>query len=170
MHGTITPLDHAKSTPTYRNNLKVINDAVESFVETGVARIQDLDYSHLDNCNWTEKSKFWRQNRRVVASHHQVRSFVKRIAKDMKRPIITAELDGWQGAKVVVKIRYLRRSDVVVAPFHLLSEDSTSPVRIRHDTKNWYVHFHGPKGRELFEKWFEQCRTDPAFRKAMKLD
>jgi hypothetical protein len=169
MHGTLTPLDLAKSSATYRNNLSVINDAVESFVETGIARIQDLDYSHLGNSNWTEKSKFWRQNKRTIAGHQQVRSFVKKIARDLKRPIITAEMDGWQGQKVTVTIRYLKRNDVIMSPFHLLNDDIHSPVRVRRDTKNWYVHFHGPAGRQLFEKWYEQYPTVPEYRHALKL-
>ena len=41
-------------------------------------------------------------------------------------------------------------------------------VTRRQDQTNWYIQFCGDKGREAFEHWLEQCRTDPVFRKALK--
>jgi hypothetical protein len=162
------PIDVIKASKRYVADMKVINEALESFAATGVAIIRDLDYGNVPDA-YEEKVAFYRRNKRSIAARQQVRSFVKRIAKELKRPIITAELDGWGGIKVILTINRHKRNDVVVAPFHLLADDITSPVRMKSDGTNHYVWFHGPAGRALFEKWHREVRHDEAFRKAMCL-
>lgn len=179
MYGTITPLDRAKASARYVKAMELINGAVESFIETGIAMVRNIDMSDIPDNDWPTKYARYRKLNTSVASPLLVRSFVRKIAKDLGRPIIFAELDGWWGNRVRVTIRKRKYNEIVVAPF-LLALESTGqnyyrPVSNKvalwgtHDKTNRYFHFDGPKGRKAFEAWVEQCKTDPVFRKAMKL-
>ena len=101
---------------------------------------------------------------------------MKKIAKEMGRPIITAEHGGWGGRRVFVTIKKLKRNEVIVAPFLLFKVELhrrskvDGPIVLFNDKTNHYLQFFGPKGIAAYHKWAEQCRADEAFRKAMKLD
>ncbi len=177
MHETITPLDRAKASLRYTKAMSLINGAVESFIETGVAVIRGTDMSGIDYSDWKAKFKRYRTENTSIATPMFVRSFVRKVAQDLKRPIVFAVVDGWAGERVTVTIKKLKRNEVVAAPFLLALEsdsrwrkvDPKTPLWGHQDKTNWYFHFDGPNGRKAFEAWFEQCKTDPAFRKAMKL-
>ena len=176
MHQTIAPSTVAEISPTYARAMSDINKAVLEYVETGIANIIDLDYSQFDQSDCSAKRAHWRKNRQTVSCPYHVRSFVKKIAKEMGRPIITAEHGGWGGSRVFVTIKKLKRNEVIVAPFLLFKVELhrrskvDGPIVLFNDKTNHYLQFFGPKGIAAYHKWAEQCRADEAFRKAMKLD
>lgn len=174
----IEPLDLAKSSHTYAQAMAEINRAVEGFATTGIAEVHDPDLSHLDKNDWTARRHYWRKNRQTVSCSYHVKSFIKKIAKELGRPTIVAHHDGWCGPRVVVTIKQLKRNESIIAPFLLFdigdnnhwNVDLDNPIMLAKDKTNYYVYFNGPKGIKAYKKWAEQCRTDEAFRKAMKLD
>lgn len=181
MHGTITPLDHAKSSATYQKLQSEFNTALNRYIETGFLFLTDPKVDQ--SLEWTERRRLYRQQAPAIP-HVITRRLTRQIAKDLKRPVVIAEKSWWNSnypdGFTKVTIRKSQGRAVLVNSMFFLEEmpphswwrpENKGKIATRYDdTRNWYLYFSGLKGHEQLNNWVEHCTTDPACRKALKLD
>lgn len=156
----------------FTDTMAEVTRDVEEFLTNGVC-LQHQDWSRR------EDATYW--------PHFNRRRFMRAIAKENKRPFITAIRTFYphyvagqgvdrsdlrfMGRIVIPKRKYLAP---VVSALLLVAEkgvrrwDREIPVSVN-GTSVAAFRFYGDEGREHFENWLLQCRTNPEFRKAMRL-
>ena len=83
MHGTITPLDRAKSSATYQKLHSEFNTTLIRFVETGFLHLVDPKID--PNADMTTRRRQYREGAPSIP-HNIMRRLARQIGKDLKRP------------------------------------------------------------------------------------
>lgn len=157
---------------TFTDTMAEVTLNVEEFLTNGV-------YVQYQNWGRREDDTYW--------PHFNRRRFMRAIAKENKRPFITAIRTFYpnyvagqgvdrsdmrfMGRIVIPRRKYLAP---VVSSLLLAAEKGISrhnrdvPVSVQGTSVATFA-FHGDEGREHFENWLVQCRTNPEFRKALRL-
>jgi hypothetical protein len=174
MHGTIGKVAAAQASATYVREMASVQKIIEDYVETGVAQLTETDMRAThdgDPNDYLLWRKGYRENRVFISSPFNMRQFVRRVAKDLNRPIVIAYRSFWGAGtdNTRVTIKKLKRHIPLVAEFFLTEGSYHGPVYLHKDQTNWYLKFSGEQGRKLYEHWYEQCRTNPEYRKALKI-
>lgn len=164
----------AEQSALYVHVSDTIREATEHFLVTGIAFVREPVMSDL---TWQDKCREYHKQPGMTREG-LVRRFLRMVAKEQKRPFVYAHTGGWRDASKL-SLTIPRRAFLHPIIFSLLiGSRETSPrsarmnnIPLSHysDKSNWYFFFSGEAGRRLFDAWYEQCRTDPAFRKALKL-
>lgn len=164
-------MDLRAASPTYDRVMSNFETAANQFYETGFFEASAPPIR--PNESW---SKRWREHdKQFPISKTFIRKVVRRIAKDLKRPVIIAETEFYSGEHIRVQLRKSKNTAPLFAQFMLLEEKpaysdrKATTISWRQDGSNWYVEFRGTKGRRVFEDWKRNCRFDPTCRKALKL-
>lgn len=109
--------------------------------------------------------------------------YARSIARTTKRPFVWAEGGDyreydWTTRKrkdevkfyVGLTMKQRKYFDPIIAPIRLLDGNSYDcPLTVRQDHTNYYVSFRGNIGKSLWQDFIHQCRTNPAYRKALKI-
>ena len=164
----------AEQSALYVRVSDTIREATEHFLVTGIAFVREPVMSDL---TWRDKYREY-SKQPGMTREGLVRRFLRMVAKEQKRPFVYAHTGGWRDASelflTIPKKAFLR--PVIFSL--LIGSRETNPrsarmadIPLSHytDMTNCYFFFRGETGRRLFDAWYEQCRTDPAFRKALKL-
>ena len=162
-------MDLRAASPTYDRVIGNFEQAAKLFVETGFFEVTDPEVRQ--DQTWSQR---WREHEKnFPISKTFIRKVMRQVAKDLKRPIIIAEVDYWSGEKRIrVKLRKSKRTDPLVAQFMLLEEGfsvARTPISWRQDGSNRYFWFLGDKGVRAYDEWKRLCCSDPACRAALKL-
>lgn len=145
---------------------RIITAATMQFLTTGVAQIPEQAPYDIWWIRWGQRSRF------------QWYGYFRQLARDAKRPFVS--LDGYARTLTISKRKYL---EPVLGPFLLAGREfnrarwwdtrwpaePVPPVTWRQNTVNWTFDFWGDPGEQLKQSWLEQCRTNPAFRRALRL-
>jgi hypothetical protein len=168
-------MDLRAASPTYDRVMGNFEAAAKQFSETGF--FEAFDPKPNGEKSWHQRWKA--HERECPVSKTIMRKVMRKVASELKRPIIIAETDYWHeaGIRTRVKLRRTKNNAPVIAQFLLLNEpdggrysSGKKPgVYSGQDGTNWYVTFLGDKGQKIFRQWKEQVVADPACRKAMKL-
>jgi hypothetical protein len=161
---------------TYAQVVGNLDQAVQSLLTTGFV---ELVVPAGEYGTEEKRRAFWRQvENEWPIGRVFVRKVIKRIARELKRPIVVVEHAPWMARKYEVTMRQRKHLAPLVAAFMLLPETEVvhrggkatirqgSGVRYRQDTVNWYVTF---DSREAYVGWRDYVLNDPACRKALKL-
>jgi len=168
--------------PAVAKDFANLVSVVEQFVEGGVAVLP----------RWNE-----REGEIVtrITTTHMVRSYLRVVARDLKRPFVCAlSYRPWSRITVagayertpvhewLVHIPHRVSLAPIVAPLIMLTEaNSNHEGRYGHAIdpakSSWWKRktidtftIRGEMDIRFFEAWLEKCRTDPVYRKALKLD
>lgn len=164
----------AEQSALYVHVSDTIREATEHFLITGIAFVREPVMSNL---TWWDRHREYCKQPGMIREG-TVRRFLRMLAKEQKRPFVYAHTGGWRDASelllIIPKKAFLRP---VIFSLLISSRETNRrsarlpniPLSHYSDTTNWYFLFRGETGRRLFDAWYEQCRTDPAFRKALKL-
>jgi hypothetical protein len=164
----------AEST-TYDRALSQLETAGQQLLDTGIVL---LEYPKINwppsHTPWTDPA--WSTARTeyrksfLPINNAIVRATIKRVARELKRPVIVAEKDyfGNPDGRIRVTIKRAKKRAPLVAQFMLLDYSSV-PISFRKDGTNWYLWFVGYKGVRAFKNWVEFCRIDPDCRSALML-
>ncbi len=164
----------AEQSALYVHVSDTIREATEHFLITGIAFVRE---PVMSGQTWRDKYSEYRKQpgmtREVI-----VRRFLRMVAKEQKRPFVYAHTGGWRDASELFLMIPKKAFLHPIISSLLIGSRETSPqsarmtdIPLSHytDMTNWYFFFRGETGRRLFDAWYEQCRTDPVFRKALKL-
>lgn len=146
---------------TERNQLfsKALNEATTNYILTGFARIPE------DGRYWNGWLK--EGHRTYFRWDH----YFRKLAKDLGRPFVFLPS---ASALVVSRRKY---TEPLIAQFLLIQQegagrwshpDEKTPVMYRKTNDRWYYRFHETMA-PVIEAWLVECRTNPEFRKALKL-
>lgn len=164
----------AEQSALYVRVSDTIREATEHFLVTGIAFVRE---PVISGPTWRDKYREYRKQLGMTRESI-VRRFLRMLAKEQKRPFVYAHTGGWCDASelflTILKKAFLRPvifSLLIGSQEADLQTARTTNLPLSHytDMTNWYFFFRGETGRRLFDAWYEQCRTDPAFRKALKL-
>lgn len=149
-------------TDNHQAFVQLLNEVTQSFLDTGVGRLPDN--------NW-----YWcgfREGTRWDWSH-----YISRLAKDMERPFVFC-----YGATLSIEKKAYTRP--LYAHLLLIAADGGHTQLYDWQTKNAarqkdvsftqtggriIFEFNTEQGRKLLAHWLEQTKTDPDFRKALRL-
>jgi hypothetical protein len=168
------------ASPTYHQTIKQLDDAVFHFLTTGVVELAD---PYVDQkADYTTRRKQWRDNAPSLPKQ-QLRKLVRKIAKELKRPIIIVETSWYPdpAGTIVVKLKKLKRHAPLMTTFFLLEQfdggyyqmdtrkEGESAFRWMACATEWRLVFIGKEGRAQFEEWMEFIQKTPECRKALKI-
>jgi hypothetical protein len=161
------------ASPTYAQVVGNLDRAVQSLLTTGFVELA-VPAEEFSREKW---HAFWRKvENEWPIGRVFVRKVIKRIARELKRPIVVVETAPWSPGVHEVTMRQRKALAPLVAAFMLLPENGEirrgqpvrqgTGIRYRQDTVNWYVTF---DSREAYVEWRDYVLNDPACRKALKL-
>ena len=168
-----------KMPETYNAVVSRLRDATDFYLRTGIAFLPstvELGADvHSNEFNWKECCKLYRAELSIIRPHF-VRGYLRRLSKEIKRPLIIAEENSWYRAQgrqsicvTIPKRKYLYGVNMILTLTAKPVSDKDNELQSCYDQTNMYYHFKGPKGRKLFEDFVENLIKEPVYRKAMKL-
>jgi hypothetical protein len=151
----------------YHDVVGEIERATRGYLETSIA-ILERDYTDTDKAG--------------MVRGQPIKNYLRRIAKDMKRPFVYAEVLSWHpwtnGKRDKSQTEWggsLRlpshnRFKPMLAALLLVAEPYGNHGPVVHRPGQTYNHFNfsGDGGRIVLEGFIEQCRADPVFRVCLR--
>jgi hypothetical protein len=160
-----------------------------------IARINELTDTFLETgfFTWSEDrtKEGWYNKRMPLVGHEtSVRKYVRKVAAELKRPFVIVDVStrsnytpgiGWvpdpnfYASVSIPSVKYtapLRSALLLVSQpvgRAFRRDKPPVPVGIRHECRRQIFYFYGPQGQHVFDEFMERCKTDKAFRKALKL-
>lgn len=155
-----------------------IRTTTENYISLGVAVVEDewskrFYTAKANNISWADALRAHRREYLSITSHTFVRSYLRVVAKELKRPFVVATN---RGTSIMLELPKRKRLEPCYAGFLLapcandMGRDSlmAAPIYYRPRKTILYVFFQGDAGRVMFNTFLERCRTDPEYRKALR--
>lgn len=136
----------------------VLQQATADYVLTGIGRRPQSSYGAVWWMRWDQRSYF------------QWDYYFAGLAKDLKRPFVYT----YDNHGLIVQRR--RYTEPLIGSFLLTalerkdrwSHYAHDAVTYRRTTDRWYFYFDGI-ATKLLEHWLDECRTNPEYRRALRL-
>jgi hypothetical protein len=169
------------NSPTYHATIAQLNGAVEFFLKTGFLMLEDPEIDKA--VSWPQRHREWVKNAPPLPQP-QMRKLIRKIAKELKRPLVFAHKAYYPNhdGVITVQLKRIKRHAPLMSPFFLLNSyegkswefDKLTPGNIfafrwKAAPANWELVFIGTEGREKFNEWMEFIQNSPECRKALKL-
>jgi hypothetical protein len=180
-------MDLRAASPTYDRVMKQFEAATEQLIASGIVEFCDpkvlwpTESVPYGNAAW-DKARSEHRKQLPPLGDVFVRKLVKKVAKDLKRPLVTAETQYFSdrdGYTFVTIKRAAVRAPLVAQFLVLLDGNHTTPrryagagappIQFGQDKINWYIAFKGRKGQRAFADWKQHCLTHPDCRRALDL-
>lgn len=161
----ITERDNEREMQNLKSNIdrtkafaEALNRATADYVLTGIGKIPESPaYSWVGWVRWDQRTYF------------QWDCYFAGLARDLKRPFVYAT----DHALIVQRRRY---TEPLIGSFLLTAtkmkhrwDSIGAGVSYRHTSDRWYFHFYGDVAQELRKRWLEDCKTNPEYRRALRL-
>lgn len=169
-------------TQTFTKVQQIIHDATQDYLTLGVALLVDGWDKHMNAApraddgryDWCAARITYRKEYLAVTSPTFVRAYLRAISKEIKRPFVYATIKTKSVCLVLPKQKRLEPLYVnfLLAPSAVgLGRSSVEKLPIcyyPYKTK-LDVTFQGDAGKVMFNTFLERCRTDPEYRKALRI-
>lgn len=133
---------------------KALNQATADYVLTGIGCASENNYPYW--VRWDQRSYF------------QWDRYFAGLAKDLKRPFVFV---GYNNHLIVQRRKY---TEPLIGAFLLTATERKnrwehhSGVSYRRTCDRWYFNFQG-ETQVLLKHWLEECKTNPEYRRALRL-
>lgn len=136
-----------------------LQQATADYVLTGIGKIPDAANCWVGWVRWGDRRRF------------QWDCYFAELARDLKRPFVYVEPQ-W-GTLIIQRRKY---TEPLIGMFMLTAAEegphcgrrTPNTVSYRRTSDRWYFYFTGITTK-LLEAWLDECRTNPEFRRALKL-